>query len=62
MQLQTSDRTTPTTPHRKPIETWRRDTLEPDLWHAADGVIVNTAALVEREFYVDVVRLEPYTR
>lgn len=61
MQLQTSD-TAPNAPHRKPIETWRRDALEPDLWYASNGVIVNTAALIEREFYVDVVRLESHTR
>ena len=44
----------------KPTETWQRDPYDADLWHGPNGVIVNTAALKEREFYFDVIRVESY--
>lgn len=41
----------------KPVETWRQDDSDPDLWHHASGIIVNTAALEERTFYYRVIRV-----
>lgn len=38
-------------------ESWQQDPYETDLWHGANGLIVNTAALEERSYYVNVVRL-----
>jgi hypothetical protein len=53
----------------KESEVWQRDPEDTDLWHSKHGVIVNTAALEEREFYFDVIRVasqsvhqEKYTR
>ena len=40
----------------KPTELWRQLPDEPDLWHGENGVILNSAALLEREFYFDIVR------
>jgi hypothetical protein len=39
------------------VETWRQDAENPDLWHGAYGVIVNGAALIERETFYTVIRL-----
>ena len=41
----------------KPTEVWRQDADEPDLWHGDSGVIVNSAALREREAYFDLTRV-----
>lgn len=41
----------------KPKETWQQDAQETDLWHGAHGVIVNSIALREREFFYEVVRV-----
>lgn len=38
-------------------ESWQQDPYEIDLWHGANGLIVNTAALEERSYYFNVVRL-----
>ena len=38
-------------------EVWRQDSLDADLWHGSKGVIVNSAALEEREVYFEVIRL-----
>jgi hypothetical protein len=54
----------------KVSEVWSQDLENSDLWHGKHGVIVNTAALNEREFYFDIIRLtaqpvnykERYTR
>ena len=45
-------------------EIWRQDVTNFDLWHGAKGVIVNTAALDERESYFDIfrVRSQPIKR
>lgn len=40
------------------IEIWRQDPENPDLWHGAHGVIINTAALEERKAYFDIVKLQ----
>ena len=41
----------------KPTETWRQDTTDRDLWHHASGVIVNSAALDQREPYYTIIRV-----
>lgn len=41
----------------KPVEAWHQDDLEPGLWHHPNGLIVNDAALAERDSYYRVVRL-----
>jgi hypothetical protein len=54
----------------KTSEVWYQDCDNPELWHGKHGVIVNTAALNEREFYYDIIRItvqpsyvkERYTR
>jgi hypothetical protein len=54
----------------KTSEVWYQDTENVDMWHGKHGVIVNTAALNEREFYYDIIRIttqpsyvkERYTR
>jgi hypothetical protein len=38
-------------------EVWYQDLEDRDLWHGRNGVIVNTAALNERAFYVEVIRI-----
>lgn len=38
-------------------EIWTQDTENPDLWHGNYGVMINTAALNEREAYFDVIRI-----
>ena len=38
-------------------ETWYQDTEDTNLWHGNHGVIVNTAALEERTFYFDIIRV-----
>lgn len=39
------------------IEVWRQDTDNQDLWHGDNHLIVNTAALQEREAYYEIVRI-----
>ena len=41
----------------KNAELWYQDPEDSNLWHGKHGVIINTAALVEREFYYSVVRI-----
>jgi hypothetical protein len=41
----------------KVSEVWYQDTENGDMWHGKHGVIVNTAALNEREFYFDIIRI-----
>lgn len=41
----------------KAIEIWYQDVEDSDLWFGEHGVMVNTAALNEREFYFDVIRV-----
>ena len=45
----------------KPLECWQQDPDAPDLWHGDEGVIVNTAALEERAFYFEIVRVHTAT-
>ena len=44
----------------KPTEVWQQDALDADFWHGPNGIIVNTAALKEREFYFDIVCAEAH--
>jgi hypothetical protein len=39
------------------VEKWWQDTQDLDLWHGEHGLIINTAALQEREAFYTVVRL-----
>lgn len=41
----------------KTSEVWYQDTLEQDLWHNDKGLLVNTAALQEREAFFEVTRV-----
>lgn len=41
----------------KEIEIWRQDTQNQDLWHGENGVMLNTAALKERQPYFDIVKI-----
>ena len=41
----------------KATEVWYQDVEDSDLWFGEHGVMVNTAALNEREFYFDVIRV-----
>jgi hypothetical protein len=43
--------------HFKATEVWYQDVEDRDLWFGQHGVMVNTAALTEREFYYDVIRI-----
>ena len=45
----------------RPSEVWYQDTDSPDLWHGDHGVIVNTAALEERSFYFNVLRVRAHS-
>ncbi len=38
-------------------EVWYQDALEADLWHNDKGLLVNTAALDEREAFFEVTRV-----
>lgn len=38
-------------------EVWYQDPEDPDLWRGEHGVIVNTSALNEREFYYEIIRV-----
>ena len=38
-------------------EVWYQDGLEPDLWHHDKGLMINTAALDEREAFFEVTRV-----
>ena len=42
----------------KLIETWYQDSTDKDLWHGENGLILNTSALEERNFYFEIDRLE----
>lgn len=42
---------------QKPIEVWQQDLQDHHLWHGENGVMVNEAALKDREFYFDIVRV-----
>lgn len=41
----------------KNTEVWYQDPEDNNLWHGTHGVIVNTAALVEREFFYNIERV-----
>jgi hypothetical protein len=41
----------------KKSEVWYQDLEDGNLWHGTHGVIVNTAALVEREFFYNITRV-----
>jgi hypothetical protein len=41
----------------KKTEVWYQDLEDGNLWHGTHGVIVNTAALVEREFFYNIERV-----
>ncbi len=41
----------------KNTEVWYQDPEDSNLWHGTHGVIVNTAALLEREFFYNVERV-----
>ncbi len=41
----------------KITEVWYQDVEDSDLWFGEHGVMVNSAALDEREFYYDVTRV-----
>jgi hypothetical protein len=41
----------------KVTEVWYQDVEDSNLWFGEHGVMVNTAALDEREFYFDVIRV-----
>ena len=45
------------TQFHKVSEVWYQDALEPGLWHNDKGLIVNTAALQERETFFEVTRV-----
>ncbi|MGL4611663.1 MAG: hypothetical protein ACRCYY_18625 [Trueperaceae bacterium] len=38
-------------------ETWYQDLEDGNLWHGTHGVILNTAALIEREFFYNIQRV-----
>ena len=38
-------------------ELWQQDYQDQDLWHNEQGIMINTAALVEREAYFDIIRV-----
>lgn len=38
-------------------EVWHQLPTEPDMWLSESGLLVNTAALEERTYYYDVVRM-----
>lgn len=46
-----------TTKLNKTIEIWRQDNETQDLWHNENNLIINTAALLERESYFEIVRI-----
>jgi hypothetical protein len=48
----------------KSSEVWQQSLENPDFWHGPNGVIINTAALNEREFYYNLIRvsLRPYIK
>ncbi len=41
----------------RPTEQWRQLPGEPDLWQGDHGVLINTAALREREAFFEVTRV-----
>jgi hypothetical protein len=46
----------------KTSEVWYQDPENTDFWHGKHRVIVNTAALNEREFYFDIIRFTQHPR
>lgn len=40
------------------VERWHQDPTDRDLWHHQNGLIVNSAALAERESYYRIVRID----
>ena len=56
--MQKLQTTTDTGISLKPTEVWQQDTQDADFWHGPNGIIVNTTALKEREFYFDIVLVE----
>lgn len=51
------DSTTPATGSYKRVEIWCQDAEDHDLWRHESGLLVNGAALAEREFFYSVVRI-----
>lgn len=41
----------------KPAELWYQDPEDTNLWHGKHGMIINTSALDEREFYYTIIRV-----
>jgi hypothetical protein len=41
----------------KATEVWYQDVEDSNLWYGEHGVMVNTAALEEREFYYEIIRV-----
>lgn len=39
-------------------EYWQQDSIDPNLWHGPHGVMINTAALHERQAYFSVVLIK----
>lgn len=44
----------------KRAELWYQDLEDANLWHGPQGVIVNTAALKDREYYYTIVRVSSH--
>jgi hypothetical protein len=42
-------------------EVWYQDREDGDYWHGKRGIIVNTAALNEREVYYEIIRVHTCT-
>lgn len=42
-------------------EVWHQDSVETSLWMGENGLLLNTAALEERTFYFEVVRIPAQT-
>ncbi|MCA9837309.1 MAG: hypothetical protein KC422_10340 [Trueperaceae bacterium] len=42
---------------RLKTETWYQDPQDADLWHGEHGLMVNSSALLERETYYKIIRL-----
>lgn len=38
-------------------EIWRQDAIDPDLWHGASGLMLNSDALAERAEYFETIKL-----
>jgi hypothetical protein len=46
----------------KHTEIWYQDLEDGNLWHGTHGVIVNTAALTEREFFYNIQRVYAHAK